>query len=63
MTPKTTKEKQDQRKNELQAAAIRDGFSNWSQALTAWKNGYVVMVKKNGVRGKLVFTEPQKDGG
>lgn len=53
MTPKTTKEKQDQRKAELQAAAIRDGFSNWSQALTMWKNGYVVMVKKNGSHGKF----------
>lgn len=59
MTPKTAKEKQDQRKNELQAAAIRDGFANWSQALTAWKNGCVVMVKKNGTRGKMVFVEPR----
>lgn len=37
--PKSSKEKQDQRKAELQAAALRDGFENWSQALTAWKNG------------------------
>ena len=36
---KTSKEKQDQRKAELQAAALRDGFETWSQALTAWKNG------------------------
>jgi hypothetical protein len=36
---KTSKEKQDKRKAEMQAAAERDGFETWSQALTAWKNG------------------------
>ncbi len=36
---KSSKEKQDQRKAEMQAAAERDGFETWSQALTAWKNG------------------------
>ena len=36
---KTSKEKQDQRKAEMQVAAERDGFETWSQALTAWKNG------------------------
>ena len=36
---KSSKEKQNQRKAEMQAAAERDGFETWSQALTAWKNG------------------------
>ena len=36
---KSSKEKQDQRKAEMQAAAESDGFETWSQALTAWKNG------------------------
>lgn len=36
---KSSKEKQDQRKAEMQASAERDGFATWSQALTAWKNG------------------------
>ena len=42
--PLTNKQKQDKRKAELQAAAVRDGFSNWSEALTAWKNGKVILV-------------------
>ena len=32
----TNKQKQDKRKERLQAAAERDGFETWSQALTAW---------------------------
>lgn len=44
--PKSSKEKQDQRKAELQAAALRDGFENWSQALTAWKNGEARLTKR-----------------
>jgi len=43
---KTSKEKQDQRKAELQAAALRDGFETWSQALTAWKNGEARLTKR-----------------
>lgn len=35
----TNKQKQNKRKAEMQAAAERDGFETWSQALTAWKNG------------------------
>lgn len=35
----------DKRKEELQAAAERDGFLSWSQAITAWKNGEYVLVK------------------
>lgn len=35
----------NKRKAELQAAAERDGFSSWSQAITAWKNGGYVLVK------------------
>lgn len=36
----------DKRKAELQAAAERDGFSSWSEAITAWKNGEAVLVKR-----------------
>jgi len=43
---KSSKEKQDQRKAELQAAAERDGFETWSQALTAWKNGEARLTKR-----------------
>ena len=43
---KSSKEKQDQRKAELQAAALRDGFETWSQALTAWKNGEARLTKE-----------------
>lgn len=35
----------DKRKAELQAAAERDGFESWSQAITAWKNGDAVLVR------------------
>ena len=42
----TSKEKQDQRKAEMQAAAERDGFETWSQALTAWKNGEARLTKR-----------------
>jgi len=41
----------DKRKAEMQAAAIRDGFTDtpesraWSKAITAWKNGEYIMVK------------------
>ena len=38
------KEYQDKRKAELQAAAERDGFENWSEALTAWKNGQARLI-------------------
>ena len=38
------KEYQDKRKAELQAAAVRDGFHNWSEALTAWKNGQARLI-------------------
>lgn len=41
----SSKEKQDQRKAEMQAAAERDGFETWSQALTAWKNGTARLTK------------------
>ena len=43
---KSSKEKQDQRKAEMQAAAERDGFETWSQALTAWKNGEARLTKR-----------------
>jgi hypothetical protein len=36
----------DKRKKELQAAAQRDGFENASAAITAWKNGEAILVKK-----------------
>jgi len=36
----------DKRKSELQAAAVRDGFETYSEAMTAWKNGNAVLVKK-----------------
>ena len=38
------KEYQDKRKAELQAAAVRDGFKSWSEALTAWKNGQARLI-------------------
>ena len=68
---KTSKEKQDQRKAELQAAALRDGFETWSAALTAWKNGTARLTKyapdKSGdslARGgavKFVFIHDESD--
>lgn len=36
----------NKRKAELQAAAVRDGFKSWSEAVTAWKNGEAVLVRK-----------------
>ena len=45
MTALTNKQKQDIRKAALQKAAERDGFANWSQAMTAWMKGQAVMVK------------------
>ena len=43
---KSSKEKQDQRKAEMQAAAERDGFETWSEAITAWKNGTARLTKR-----------------
>ena len=43
---KSSKEKQDRRKAELQAAAERDGFETWSQALTAWSKGEACLTKR-----------------
>ena len=43
---KSSKEKQDQRKAEMQAAAERDGFETWSQDITAWKNGEARLTKR-----------------
>jgi hypothetical protein len=48
----TSKQKQDQRKAGLQAAALRDGFETWSQALTAWKNGTARLTKVAADGGK-----------
>jgi hypothetical protein len=42
----TRTERSNKRKEELQAAAIRDGFTTWSEAITAWKNGTAVLVRK-----------------
>jgi hypothetical protein len=59
-TPKgdtTQARRQSKRRAELQAAALRDGFTDkvirgrmvkaWSQAITAWKNGESILVKKS----------------
>ena len=43
---KTRTRRSNKRKEEMQAAAERDGFTNWSEAITAWKNGEAVLVKK-----------------
>jgi hypothetical protein len=43
----TRTERANRRKAELQAAAERDGFENWSQAMTAWKNGEAILVRQN----------------
>ena len=42
----TNKQKQDKRKERLQAAAVRDGFETWSQALTAWWKGEARLTKR-----------------
>jgi len=42
----TRTKRSDKRKGELQAAAERDGFETWSEAITAWKNGEAVLVRK-----------------
>ena len=41
----TVTARSDKRKAELQAAAERDGFASWSEAITAWKNGEYILVK------------------
>ena len=42
----TQARRQARRVAQLQAAAERDGFNNWSEALTAWKNGEYVLVAR-----------------
>jgi hypothetical protein len=42
----TRTKRSDKRKEEMQAAAERDGFATWSGAITAWKNGEAVLVRK-----------------
>jgi hypothetical protein len=38
--------RQSKRRAELEAAAQRDGFTSASAAITAWKNGEAVLVRK-----------------
>ena len=52
---KTSKEKQDQRKAEMQAAAERDGFETWSQAITAWKNGEARLTKEQRPKYRITL--------
>jgi hypothetical protein len=42
----TRAKRSNKRKQELQAAAERDGFATWSEAITAWKNGEAILVRK-----------------
>jgi hypothetical protein len=42
----TQARRQSKRRAELQAAAQRDGFITASEAITAWKNGEAVLIKK-----------------
>jgi hypothetical protein len=42
----TQARRQSKRRKELEAAALRDGFNTASEAITAWKNGTAVLVKK-----------------
>jgi len=42
----TRTQRSSKRKAELQAAAERDGFVTWSEAMTAWKNGNAILVRK-----------------
>lgn len=43
----TRTQRSTKRKEELQAAAERDGFKSWSEAITAWKNGEAILVRKD----------------
>ncbi len=43
--PKTSKQKTDTRKAALTAAAVRDGWTRYSTALTDWLNGRAVLVR------------------
>jgi hypothetical protein len=38
--------RQTRRREALEAAAKRDGFENASAAITAWKNGEAILVRK-----------------
>jgi hypothetical protein len=42
----TQTRRQSKRRAELQAAAERDGFKSASEAITKWKNGEAILVKK-----------------
>jgi hypothetical protein len=42
----TQARRQSKRRAELEAAAKRDGFDSASAAITAWKNGEAVLVRK-----------------
>ena len=42
----TQKHRQSKRIQEMQIAAERDGFTSWSEAITAWKNGEYVLKRK-----------------
>jgi hypothetical protein len=43
----TRTQRSDKRRKELEAAAKRDGFETASEAITKWKNGEYILVKKN----------------
>jgi AraC-like DNA-binding protein len=42
----TQARRQSKRRKELEAAAKRDGFESASAAITAWKNGEAILIKK-----------------
>jgi hypothetical protein len=42
----TRTRRSDKRRAELEAAAQRDGFESASAAMTAWKKGEAILVKK-----------------
>jgi N-acyl-D-aspartate/D-glutamate deacylase len=43
----TQARRQSKRRKELEAAAQRDGFDTASAAITAWKNGDAILIKKS----------------
>jgi hypothetical protein len=42
----TQARRQSKRRADLEKAAKRDGFENASAAITAWKNGEAILVRK-----------------
>jgi hypothetical protein len=49
----TSTERSTKRREQLQAAAVRNGFANWSEMMTAIKRGTHIVCPANGKKATI----------